>query len=688
MKRERRVTIKAGAAVLPFLFSSFLLMTLAAGPSQKKSQASDALQYEVSVTLKLVQVFVTDHQGRPVKDLNKSDFEIFDNGQRKTITAFEKHFLDLAEKRPGEQAAVEPQKTVAPPAPQPSQLIRKFFFILDIQQNDGLGYLQSKKAALHFLDTQVQPTDEVGLLSYQIRIGLKMHEYLSTDHKKIRKAIENFRGIPGTGQNLELNTDQGHERKATTGSVEGENTEAIIRDLEFPPPNPGADEATMVRMNYVAIMTELAKALRYISGTKNIIFFSAGYARSTLAYDTMFQKNFEEMAKEFGSSASPVYTVNIMGLRAHFVPIDDRGDQSLQDLANFSGGQYFEDVAKVQDIAAGIQNATGNYYVLGYSTDEKWDGQYHEIKVKVLREGCNASAQGGFYNPKPFTEFTEFEKQLHLMDLAFNEHPQFQSPVELPLVLLPCRDESGTHLVFMTELPWDGLKDVLRQATEMMYVVTDQDNNVVENKRGDLQVPDIAKKQVVYYGLLSSKPGVYDCAIVLRNMTTGKAARARGSVTVLQPVYSGLHLDPPLLLVGEADRDVVYLRLTKTDSKAAATSAVALKDLFPFLSNRYVPVVDEIREETSKVLAIVRSTVLDIPNAQIEFSASLKPSAEGDEILLEPSILSGKRQGKTDVLLLEFPLPKLRPGHYTLSITAKDENSEAKAEVSRTIRII
>ena len=495
MKRGRQAITKAEATVLPFLFISFLLMTVAAGPPQKKNQSSNALQYDVTVALKLVQVFVIDRQGRPVKDLNKSDFEIFDNGQRKTITAFEKHFLALAGKKPGEQAAAEPQKKIAPPSPQPSQLSRKFFFVLDIQQNDGIGYLQSKKAALHFLDTQVQPTDEVGLLSYQVRIGLKMHEYLSTDHKKIRKAIENLRGFPGTGQNLGLNMDQGQERKATTGSVEGENTDAIIRDLEFPPPNPGAGEATMWRMHYAAILKEFAQALRYISGTKNIIFFSAGYARSALTSDIMFQKSFEEMSKEFGSSASPVYTVNVMGLRAHFVPIDDRGDQSLQDLANFSGGQYFEDVAKVEDIAAGIQNATGNYYVLGYSTDEKWDGQYHEIKVKALREGCNVAAQGGFYNPKPFTEFTEFEKQLHLMDLAFNEHPQFQTPVELPLVLLPCRDESGTHLVFMTELPWDGLKDVLRQATEMMYVVTDQDNNVVENKRGDLQVPDIAKNR-------------------------------------------------------------------------------------------------------------------------------------------------------------------------------------------------
>ena len=80
--------------------------------------------------------------------------------------------------------------------------------------------------------------------------------------------------------------------------------------------------------------------------------------------------------------------------------------------------------------------------------------------------------------------------------------------------------------------------------------------------------------------------------------------------------------------------------------------------------------------------------VFNVPNVDIEFSASLKPSPEGEEVTLSLSILNGKRQGKTDILLLEFPFPELKPGEYTLTIVAMDKNSEAKAEVSRTIRII
>jgi VWFA-related protein len=677
MKRTSRIISATRAAVLAALILPPMVVTLDARPPQKKGQAQDALQYQVTVALKLVQVSVTDRQGRPVKDLEKSEFEIFDNGERKTITDFEKHFLAVPEKKPGGQPIIEAAQQAPPSGAQPVKLPRKFFFILDIQQNDLTGYVQSKKAALHFLDTQVQPPDEVGLLTYQVRIGLKMHEYLSSDHQRIRKAIEKLKAIPGAGTG-----------GAATEPYEREDTQAIIRDLEFSLASAEADEARMRRMNYVMILTELAKALRYIPGTKNIIFFSAGYARSNIEEDIMFQRSLGEMSQEFGSSASPVYTVNVMGIRSKSVPFDARGDDSLKIFAESSGGRYFEDVAKVDEVATGIQNATGNYYVLGYPISEQWDGRFHEIKVTVKRPGCVVTAQSGYYNPKPFAEFSEFEKQLHLMDLAFNDHPQFQNPIELPLGFWPCRDDSGTHLVFMTELPWDGLKDVLRQGAELVYVVTDQENNVVENKRGDLQIPDVKKKRVVYYGLLPGKPGAYDCSIVLRNMTTGKAARARGSVTSPPPASSGLQLDPPILLVPEEERDVVYLRLTKTDRGPADKPSAALKDLFPYLSNRLAPVLDEIRAETPHLLAVVRSTVLGIPNAHIEFTVTLRPDGGGDETPLDMSILNGQKQGKADVLLLDLPLPTLSPGSYTLTIVAKDENSEAKAGVSRTIRVI
>src|SRR5512136_2377037 len=67
------------------------------------------LKYEVSVTLKLIQVYVTDKSGRPVRDLTKNEFTLMDNGKPVTISAFERHDL-----------AAAPTAGVEAPAPEPS----------------------------------------------------------------------------------------------------------------------------------------------------------------------------------------------------------------------------------------------------------------------------------------------------------------------------------------------------------------------------------------------------------------------------------------------------------------------------------------------------------------------------------------------------------------------------------------
>ena len=56
-------------------------------------QEQETLKHEVKVTLKLVQVYVTDKKGNPVIDLDKEDFELYDKGQKMRITDFERHIL-------------------------------------------------------------------------------------------------------------------------------------------------------------------------------------------------------------------------------------------------------------------------------------------------------------------------------------------------------------------------------------------------------------------------------------------------------------------------------------------------------------------------------------------------------------------------------------------------------------------
>jgi len=100
---------------LLFLMSIVLILF-----SWKKLEAQEKgvqkeLQHEVAVTLKLIQVYVTDHEGNPVTYLKKEDFVLRDNGELKTITDFETHFLILSKERPALAQAAKKSAKPEPP---------------------------------------------------------------------------------------------------------------------------------------------------------------------------------------------------------------------------------------------------------------------------------------------------------------------------------------------------------------------------------------------------------------------------------------------------------------------------------------------------------------------------------------------------------------------------------------------
>src|SRR4030042_6346260 len=181
--------------VLAVFFCLFIL-----GPIKSNSTAQDTkqgakLQYEVQVTLKLVQVYVTDKKGNPILDLTKDDFLIYDEGKQQKITEFEKHVLVQKEE-------AQPQ---VPDTPAQQLLPRKFFLFFDFAFNNGIGLEKARKAAIHFIDNELQPADEVSLLSYSAVKSLKLHEYLTTDHKKVRAVVKRIgmEAISGRAENFE-----------------------------------------------------------------------------------------------------------------------------------------------------------------------------------------------------------------------------------------------------------------------------------------------------------------------------------------------------------------------------------------------------------------------------------------------------------------------------------------------------
>ena len=638
-----------------------LLMVFIAHPNLKELDFSrlqeekkqEALQHEVTVVMKLVQVFVTDKKGKPITNLTKEDFILHDNGQLQTITDFEKHILKRPEVKVEERLEETP---LPPPQETASRLNRKFFLLLDIERNDGLGMIKSKKAALHFIETQAIPTDELAYLTYSPRNGLVVREFLTTDHEKVKAAIEKTKELPGG---------------IVGGEGVGEEDEILKRQV----------------LLYFEELRKFAKSLRYIPGYKNIILFSAGINRN-LMYDSddpSIRFELEGLSKELSSSSCPVYTVNTEGMRALSKPQEERGDHSLMRISDLSGGKHFTDVARYEQFSEEIQDVTGNYYVLGYYINEQWDGKYHEIEVKVKQKGYEVHAQGGYYNPEPFKKFTKFEKKLHLLDLALSEKPHSQEPVKFPLLALPCSEDKDSNIVLISKIPLEVIEKVGEEENEIVALVFDDENIIVDSNEKKIDFSEMPRKNIYPYAIFSLPPGEYKCRMVIRNLMTGKGAVGSDSATIPEPAESGIRLYPPVLLVpGEK---LSYQTISKKKNPEEREGDASLFDLYPFLDEDYAPQFEGIEQGTSKILVGLRYSTVGIQEPDISLTASLIDPESGEKNQLPLIILSSESRDATDILLLELQLPELKTGEYALEIIAEEAGTRSRSEAARRFRV-
>lgn len=678
------------------LIIACLLMTglyAAPGLDQEKAQ-SDELQYEVAVTLKLVQVYVLDKKGKPVTDLNMSDFVVFDNGQKQTVTEFEKHLLPVmpidGQESTG-QGPADPSLGAAP------QLPRKFFFLFDLGRMQVGGFNESKQVAMHFLDTQVQPTDMVGIMVYSRMRGIALHEYLNDDHAQVREIISSLNEMLWSGEIDRFNrqTKNSGNLSLNGQAAEGEVEEGVRIGLNAPSytalpvsirteRNPEEDARELKDFDFIEEMEELAKALGTIPGYKNVVLFSEGFPRQLYQGDTFIQKNINEMAKEFATASSPVHTVNTDGTRHFFKSADERGDSMLRNLSKLSGGKYFGDVKRYETINQELHTMTGNYYVLGYYTSEASDGKFHELKVEVEREGCRIIAQQGYLNPKPFPKLTRFEKQLRLFDLAMSDKPQFQEPLRFSAVALPFADADEPNLVLLSRIAKEDMQEVMDGKVELVTLIYGKHNIVLDSQRRELDagIPD--SPEFFTYAVSALPPGEYNCRVVIRNLENGRGAVAAAEVEIPEAQDSGIRLYAPLLFLSGQGSTLVPFQ---EPSDPQDDETLSLNHIYPLLTGEFTPLVEGLGPGPQKIGAVLRLSAAGTEWEASGITAELKQNESTAAIPLALSVLETGKEGGIVTVLAELELPDLEPGDYVLEFTAGGEAGDAHSSVSLSLQI-
>lgn len=611
-------------SIIYFLITPLLAGHLTNEPEQKKT---DSLQHESSVTLKLIQVYISYKDGNPVQNLTKEDFILFDNGRPMTVTDFEIHSL------------VPPAKKETDHFPRMS---RKFYLFLDAYRNDGMGLIKARTTAQHFIDTQVQSGDELGLISYSIGRGLILHIPLTSDHDKIREAVETVKLFPWI--------------------TPANNGETVMREA----------------LDFTESLNDFAISLRYIPGYKHIILFSAGLPRSLFQpEDPRLLSEHDRLAKELASSSCSIFTVDTQGQRDLAGGREQKGDDSLRQLASLTGGHHFNNVDNKEVISESIQNSTGFYYVLGYSVDEAWDGKFHEIKVKVERKGIRIQAQKGYFNPKPFAKFSKLEKRLHLIDLARNPSPQFDLPEEIQAYSGLWEDANSPTVLNLTEIVPTDLEEIFADKTELFTLIYDSEGELVAEGKKDLNFTENPPERICSYTFFFHPPGRYDYITILRNIKTGTAAKALNTIVVPEKEEEK-PLSSPFLFVPERRSLCLQVEIKPSKGKSKSTD-INMEAIAPQIEGPVSPLVFELNRDTSIIYAVFGLGNKAKDKQVLKFAAQLKSNTTGEIHALKISKRNDIRTVQNNSQVLELELIPVLPGEYVLEISVVGtDNSESQ----------
>ncbi|MCX6563405.1 MAG: VWA domain-containing protein [Candidatus Aminicenantes bacterium] len=693
--------------IILFLFFSLFLYgheSNSASAFSRKTADQEVLKYEVGVTLKLVQVYVMDSHGTPVTDLKKEDFELYDNGKLQLFADFEKRIL-FTPLDNTEQARKEG-------IPNQTKFNRKFFLFFDLAFNSARGIKNAKEAALYFIDHQVRPSDEVGVLSYSATKYLTIHENLTTNHKKVKEAVEGIgmKNFLGRAEDVERRYWGMIEEMARPENSGLDETEKALKTNEFK--QIGFDRLYFKQQVIIfsRTMKELGQALSHIQGRKDILYLSTGIPSSIFEGDTakkgvsmrdfIFQDAFadiglndryDEMIRMLAASNSSIYPLYAEGTNTSSDPsygFQDRqqlGKSSLQRMAAKTGGKYFGNIQDYGTIMEEIQNATSSFYVLGYYIGETWDGKYHEIAVKTKRKGCVVQAQAGYFNPKPFSELTALEKKMDFLELALEGRSQFLVSRHFPGETMHFATERISGLVTLSKIPAAAVQELSGKQVEIVLLIFDEKDDLRHFKGWRVDFTKLPQKDIFLYSLASLPPGTYKPRIVIRNTQTGKSIVSSVQAGIQEPADSGLKLSSPLLLVPE--KGAAYLKGERIKEEDKDQKTIDLTDLYPCNFNLWTPVVEEMERGQAGLTAVVRSYVPECQYPDMIIFPRLMDQSTGGIVPLPFSVSRQDPENHSQISFITFQSEQLKPGNYILHFDAEETWTGLKSSVSAAFSI-
>ena len=437
------------------------------------------LTAQVEVHVVNVDVTVTDAQGKPVLDLKKDDFEVFEDGRLQKLTNFS-------------VIRNTPPTPVATPAASPRAATESLRRILLIVDNNYLEIVERNRA-LDTIEKYLNDTYSGEWAVAAIGHNVSLLQSFTPDKTLVHNALGKLRRMPTFASQhvMDRSILSDRERKAAdflTPYDYGETVRFNSREQTF--------RNLMTIQNTARAVVDAARAYGAEEGKKFIILVSGGMELNTsfAAYDQPSDLELKELKLEMAKvSDAMVREANAANFTVHVINARTRGMAAPQhDVTNSSSGINLSpdallkgagndpiDVADVDSVPLSIALGTGgmylpsadlrssiekidaqtsNFYSLGYSPEHNGDRKYHTIKVHVKHPGVRVANRVGYFDETPEDRLEEMLRVRMTFDRGFGS---------LPVTVKVGEASQGDHdlvLPVMTAMPLAKITVVPRDA--------------------------------------------------------------------------------------------------------------------------------------------------------------------------------------------------------------------------------
>jgi VWFA-related protein len=658
--------------------------------------------FSTTTNVVIVNVTVLDRSGKPIENLAKNDFEVYEDGKLQKLQSVDFQRLDNKMLPPPDQAkpeAVKPaQRTVYETGALKNSMVPRYqdrrliVMLFDFSSMQAAEQVRSKQAALKFLTTQMTSSDMISIMTFGTQ--LQTVQDFTSDRDLLTSAINRFR-IGESSENAAL-ADTGPDAQDQSGQFVADETEFNIFNSDLK----------------LAALEDVARRLAQFPEKKALIYFSSGIEKTGVDNQSQLRATVNTAVR----SNVAFYPVDARGLSA-LVPGGDAtqaaavgnnlysgaGQRSLKEsfnnqqetlgsLALDTGGKALLDSNDLTEGMRQVQKDFSSYYVLAYaSSNSAQDGRYRRIQVKLTTRLATLKAKldyrQGYYAPTTFGRMRDVDKEAQLQQALMAENPVTDLPIAVEVDYFRL-EKTKYFIPISVKIPGSALAfhaKGSKQATELDFIAEVFDarsrsaatvRDTIPLKVNDVTAHEVVRKSVQYDTGVTLSPGKYKLRFVARENGEGKVGTFESPFTVPDLAAGNALRVSSIVLSNQrepADQQVAGIKNKK--------KLLAVNPLIDDNGQKLVPNVTKVFRPDQNMFVYLEVYDPAIPaglpeNFRVaDVEASLALYSGEKKIFESPPVranrLSTKREGALPVWL-QVPVSKIEPGKYKCQVNLID----------------